>query len=534
MSKKIESFEKAQSVQWRKFWVILFCFACLFAIPYFVLNWADLKPKILAWLGRDIIKQEQLETTKIVKEKSEKENTKQLAQSIAPTDKTSSIKQEIQPVFQGTDIKLGGSSKITGFAPPGWTVLLKSGANTIGNAVANTKDGKWIITPGKNMPSQGQQTLSLVTVSPDKKNKIVSPQEIEITFPKKKNAEAKVVRLEKNKAPLIFQAGNFEDVSLKIAKAKKEADDKKRAEAAEEKKRAELAEKKRLDKIAEQKRLKEEAEKKRLAALAEKKRLKEEAKKKRLAAIEEKKRLAKIAKEKKQAELAEKKRLAKERAEQKRLAKLAKEAKKQEQYFASLLSLGNLEYKLADTAYNKKINDPGALVLNGKSAPNMKLNFYLDKKQIGSTTAGKNGVWQFKKNLALKSQTHKIRVEQLDNKGNVISFKEKDYKPKPPVVTKKTDKADVKTATIPRTNKPISSKKTEASPVKIASKATDTKKRSFSTRPSSIVVVRGDTLWGLATTYYGDGMCYMKIYKNNRNKIKIPDLIFPGQNLDLP
>ena len=44
----------------------------------------------------------------------------------------------------------------------------------------------------------------------------------------------------------------------------------------------------------------------------------------------------------------------------------------------------------------------------------------------------------------------------------------------------------------------------------------------------------GDTLWAIATKYYGNGAEYTKIYNANRNVISNPDLIFPGQTITIP
>lgn len=47
-------------------------------------------------------------------------------------------------------------------------------------------------------------------------------------------------------------------------------------------------------------------------------------------------------------------------------------------------------------------------------------------------------------------------------------------------------------------------------------------------------VVRGDTLWGISKRYYGAGAMYMKIYNANRNVIRNPNLIYPGQVFVIP
>lgn len=48
------------------------------------------------------------------------------------------------------------------------------------------------------------------------------------------------------------------------------------------------------------------------------------------------------------------------------------------------------------------------------------------------------------------------------------------------------------------------------------------------------VVKSGDTLWGIARTYYGNGSEYPKIFNANRNIISNPNLIYPGQKLVIP
>lgn len=48
------------------------------------------------------------------------------------------------------------------------------------------------------------------------------------------------------------------------------------------------------------------------------------------------------------------------------------------------------------------------------------------------------------------------------------------------------------------------------------------------------VVKRGDCLWNIAKRHLGQGSRYMEIYNLNRDKIKNPNLIYPGQVLTLP
>lgn len=51
------------------------------------------------------------------------------------------------------------------------------------------------------------------------------------------------------------------------------------------------------------------------------------------------------------------------------------------------------------------------------------------------------------------------------------------------------------------------------------------------TAPDSHVVVRGDTLWGLASTFFNDPWCWPQVWALNRESIDNPHRIFPGQTV---
>ncbi len=53
-------------------------------------------------------------------------------------------------------------------------------------------------------------------------------------------------------------------------------------------------------------------------------------------------------------------------------------------------------------------------------------------------------------------------------------------------------------------------------------------------KPKTYTVAKGDTLWGIAKRFYGNGAQYTKIYNTNKSKIKNPNLIYPGQVIDIP
>ena len=47
-------------------------------------------------------------------------------------------------------------------------------------------------------------------------------------------------------------------------------------------------------------------------------------------------------------------------------------------------------------------------------------------------------------------------------------------------------------------------------------------------------VVRGDSLWKIAKTLYGSGAKWRVIYEANKDSIKNPNLIWPGQVFVIP
>jgi nucleoid-associated protein YgaU len=47
-------------------------------------------------------------------------------------------------------------------------------------------------------------------------------------------------------------------------------------------------------------------------------------------------------------------------------------------------------------------------------------------------------------------------------------------------------------------------------------------------------VEEGDTLTSIAERFYGDGNAYNRIWEANREKLDNPDVIQPGQELNIP
>lgn len=90
-----------------------------------------------------------------------------------------------------------------------------------------------------------------------------------------------------------------------------------------------------------------------------------------------------------------------------------------------------------------------------------------------------------------------------------------------------------------RSHKPrkVSIKDKEALEAKKEQKKENTEERTPTTEPpqqQSHTVVSGDTLWGIAQKFYGDGSRYTEIYEANKDKISDPHWIYPGQEFVIP
>ena len=117
-----------------------------------------------------------------------------------------------------------------------------------------------------------------------------------------------------------------------------------------------------------------------------------------------------------------------------------------------------------------------------------------------------------------------VTIESLDVDENAleegdlkISFSLLEYKP---YTSKTVDTTIEQKVHIIKENAPVRQSPTPAT-------SSDTQTRTYT-------VVKGDCLWNIAKRFYGSGNQYMKIYNANKNKIKKPALIYPGQVFVIP
>lgn len=130
------------------------------------------------------------------------------------------------------------------------------------------------------------------------------------------------------------------------------------------------------------------------------------------------------------------------------------------------------------------IDSGGALTLTGHAPPNAKIQVYIDNRLLGRAVAGPDGRWQLTPAEHLPMGTFALRLDQLADDGRVVMRVE--------LPLARTDDVAADGA-------------------------------------SQVLVKPGDSLWRIARRVHGRGMAYLVIYEANRDQIRDPDLIYPGQ-----
>jgi hypothetical protein len=128
--------------------------------------------------------------------------------------------------------------------------------------------------------------------------------------------------------------------------------------------------------------------------------------------------------------------------------------------------------------------------LSGRAPPGAEVRVYLDNKFIGRATADEKGVWRINPGIEIPPGLYKMRVDRVDAAGKVIARVELPFSRAKPV----RDLAEGKV----------------------------------------VFVQPGNSLWRLARRSYGEGLRYTDIYQANKDQIRNPDLIYPGQVFVLP
>ncbi|MDJ0825429.1 MAG: LysM peptidoglycan-binding domain-containing protein [Rhodobacter sp.] len=148
--------------------------------------------------------------------------------------------------------------------------------------------------------------------------------------------------------------------------------------------------------------------------------------------------------------------------------------------------------------------DPeGEVALGGRGVSGGFVRVYLDNRPIKTTEIGVDGQWRTPL-PEVDTGVYTLRVDEIDAAGVVTSRVETPFKREEPAVLAALEPA----APPPAPGEPP--------------------------RAEVITVQPGNTLWGIASDAYGDGFLYVRVFRANRDRIRDPDLIYPGQVFTVP
>ncbi len=129
------------------------------------------------------------------------------------------------------------------------------------------------------------------------------------------------------------------------------------------------------------------------------------------------------------------------------------------------------------------------------------VRLYLDNAPILTVPVDPDGQWRTEL-PEIETGVYTLRVDEIDTGGGVLSRVETPFK--------REAVADIRALDIE------SDGETARGPIAL------------------VTVQPGNTLWGIANQNYGDGLLYVRVFEANRERIRDPDLIYPGQIFTVP
>ncbi len=144
----------------------------------------------------------------------------------------------------------------------------------------------------------------------------------------------------------------------------------------------------------------------------------------------------------------------------------------------SPLSLDTIDY-----------DEKGQVTIGGRATPGSTVQAYLDNRLVGASVSDGSGHWKLPLPMTVDTQPHTMRIDQIGTDGQVVARVE--------------------------------------SPFQRAEQVALAKDQTFIVQP-------GNSLWRIARRSYGEGLRYTVIYDANKDQIRNPDLIYPGQVFVLP
>jgi nucleoid-associated protein YgaU len=175
----------------------------------------------------------------------------------------------------------------------------------------------------------------------------------------------------------------------------------------------------------------------------------------------------------------------------------------------------------------------GKFHVSGQARPGAAVRLYLNDSFVASVTAGADGRFAVTINEGVASGSYRVRLDEVEsNSGAVRARAEVPFKV-PDTVVAGSVPAQATASKPPDIAAPA--KQPELAPgVATVLPERDSPSTVVVPKIVTTTVSRGDSLWRLSQNTYGAGTRYAVIYKANREQIRNPNLIYPGQIFVLP
>lgn len=186
----------------------------------------------------------------------------------------------------------------------------------------------------------------------------------------------------------------------------------------------------------------------------------------------------------------------------------------------------------------------GEVSIAGRGTAGSVARIYLDNVPQSDAPIGQSGAWSTEL-AGIAPGVYTLRVDQVDGAGKVTSRFETPFQreapeavaaalaPAPAVTAAEPAATEApaaaETATAPAAPEPVA---TAASPEPTAPAPAEATPAPV--RAGIVTVQPGFTLWRIARENYGDGVLYVKVFEANKDQIRDPDLIYPGQIFTVP
>ncbi len=186
-------------------------------------------------------------------------------------------------------------------------------------------------------------------------------------------------------------------------------------------------------------------------------------------------------------------------------------------------------------------DEQGRVFASGRAAQNTILRAYIDDNFLIEFFANNDGQWR-QELIGLSAGTHRMRLDSVDTSGQVVARSELEFEREIfeqiaqnlPSDSAASNGEATQIAPLEQGDETLSNSLSQAQPLTDAEQTQSTPSSNSSVKILSHRINKGDTLWAIARKNYGDGLLYVRLFDANKAKITDPDLIYPGQIINIP